>query len=337
MRALVLGATGFIGGNLVRALLESGHAVRAFRRRPGPSLALAGLGTERLEEAVGDVRDRGAVESALAGCDVLYHVAGYYAETGLDLPGALREGVASVRPVLEAARRVGVPRVVYTSSLSTVGRPNEPGRLANESDYYVPGSSGHPYTEAKYAMEQEVYRYIAWGLPAIVICPTAVFGPGDVKPTSGIATLAIARSALPFYIEGQINVVDVREVALGQVAAAERARLGEKYLIGGWNVRVSDLMRVVAEAAGVAPPRRRVPGWLASALAVAGEEAGQLVPGNPAKFLTNGVQQIRSGQYLDCSKAERELGVGRRPLAETFRDSLSWFREHGYLDRQRQG
>lgn len=328
MKALVLGATGFIGGNLVRALLARGHQVRAFRRRPGPALALEGL---QVEEAFGDVRSRAAVQAALAGCDVVFHAAGYYPTSGLDLPGALREGAASVRSVLEAARRAGTPRVVYTSSLSTIGRPSEPGRLANETDFYLPGTSGHPYPESKYVMEQEAYRYIAWGLPAVVVCPAAVFGPGDVKPTSGVALLAVARGLLPFYVGGRINAVDVRDVVAAQVAAAERGRVGEKYILGGWNVSVGELIRAMAEAAGVPAPHRRLPEGLVYALAVAGEEVGRLIPGSPAKYLTTGVEQVRSGQYLDSSKAQRELGLARRPLVETFRDSLEWFRSHGYL------
>lgn len=328
VKALVLGATGFIGGNLVRELLARGHEVRAFRRHRGRALALEGL---RVEEAFGDIRNRESVEEALAGCDVLFHAAGYYPTSGLDLAGALREGAQSVRSVLEAARRAGLARLVYTSSLSTIGRPDSPGRLADETDFYVPGTAGHPYPEAKYVMEQEAYRYIAWGLPVVVVCPTAVFGPGDVRPTSGAATLAVAQGKLPFYVRGQINAVDVRDVAAAQVAAAERGRPGERYILGGWNVTVGELIRAMAEAAGVRPPTRAVPGRLAYSLAQIAERAGHLVPGNPARYLTTGIQQVLMGQHLDGSKAERELGMTRRPLADTFRDSIGWFRSHGYL------
>lgn len=331
MRVLVLGGTGFIGGNVVRSLIAAGHEVRLLRRRLGPSLALAGLPASAVEERIGDVQSRDSVAAALAGCDALVHVAGYYPTNGLDLPGALRAGVASVRPVFEAASQCSTSRVLYVSSLSTIGRPTEPGRLADERDYYHPGSSGHSYPEAKFAMEAEAYRFIAHGLPVVVACPTAVFGPGDVKPTSGAATIAVARGRAPVYINGRTNVVDVRDVADGLVNALQRGRVGEKYLLGGWNVSVRELFGEMAQAAGVSAPRTSVPAGLAFAAAQFGERLGSLLPTNPARYLTTGVEQVRHGQYLDCSKAVHDLGMRRRPLEETFRDSLDWFRANGYL------
>ena len=331
MRVLVLGGTGFIGGSLVRSLVAAGHGVRILRRQSGPSVALEGLNPSDIEERIGDVRSREAVGAALADCDALVHVAGYYPTSGFDLPGALRKGVASVRPAFEAAREHGISRVLYVSSLSTIGRPSESGRLADERDFYHPGASGHPYPEAKFAMEAEAYRFIARGLPIVIACPTAVFGPGDVKPTSGAATIAVVRGRVPIYITGQTNVVDVRDVADGLVAALEKGRVGEKYLLGGWNVTARDLIGAMAAAASVPAPKVGVPAGLAFAAASAGERLGSLLPSNPARYLTTGVEQVRHGQFLDCTKAERELGMRRRPLAETFGDSLEWFRRHGYL------
>lgn len=328
MKALVLGATGFVGGNLARELLARGFEVRAFRRTRGPAPALEGL---QVEEAYGDLRNRASVEAALEGCDVLFHAAGYYPTNALDVLGAVREGIAGMRSVLDAARWAGVSRVVYTSSLSTIGRPSGPNRLADERDHYLPGRRGYAYAEAKYAMEQEVRRYVLEGLPAVIVCPTAAFGPGDVKPTSGTALLMIARGAAPAYVGGRMNVVDVRDVAAAQVAAAEKGKIGERYIIGGWNVTIGDLVRTMAEAAGVPPPTARVPLGMARAAATVAENVGRLIPGNPVRYLSTGVQQIQLGQFFDTSKAERELGLTRRPLIETFVDSLAWFRSYGYL------
>jgi dihydroflavonol-4-reductase len=330
MKALVIGATGFIGAHVVRALLGAGYSVRAFRRRPGPALALEGV-EEQVESVVGDLRDSRSVERAVAGCDVLYHVGGYYPTGAPSLSRALADGVNSVRPVFEAALRASVGRVVYTSSLTTVGRPSTPDRLADERDCYVLGATGAPYFEAKAAMELEAYRFAAQGLPLVVVCPTACFGPGDVKPTSGVALIAIARGQIPAYVSGQMNVVDVRDVAASQVAAGERGRVGEKYILGGSNVTLKVLLEEASAAAGVAPPRLSLPRGLVIA---AGQLIGgpaSLLPFAAAKYLAHGVAQIALGQPLSSAKAEAELGHVHRPLRETLDDSIGWFREHRYL------
>ncbi len=330
MRVLVLGATGFIGAQVVRALLGAGHSVRAFRRSAGPALALEGVEAS-VEPFYGDLRDSSAVERALAGCDALFHVAGYYPVGAPGLARALADGVASVRPVFEAAARAGVDRVVYTSSLTTIGRPAQPGRVADERDYYVLGTTGAPYLEAKAAMELEAYRFAAQGLPIVIVCPTACFGPGDVKPTSGVALLAVAHGQVPAYVSGEINVVDVRDVAASQVAAAERGRPGERYILGGTNAAIRTLLEEAAAAAGVAPPRVGLPRGLVTMLGGAVARPAGLLPFPAAKYLSTGVDQIALAQPLSSAKAERELGHTRRPLRETVDASLAWFREHGYL------
>jgi dihydroflavonol-4-reductase len=330
VRALVLGASGFIGAQVARALLDAGHTVRAFSRSAGPALALDGIEKE-VERFAGDLRDSSAVERALVGCDALYHAAGYYPTGSPSLARALADGVGSVRPVFEAATRAGVERVVYTSSLTTVGRPGEPGRVADERDYYLLGSTGAAYLEAKAAMELEAYRFAAQGLPIVIVCPTACFGPGDVKPTSGVALLSIARGQVPVYVSGEVNVVDVRDVARSQVAAGERGRVGERYILGGTNASFKELLTEAAAAAGVPPPRIGLPRGLAIAVGGALARPAGLLPLPAAKYLSTGVGQIALAQPLSSAKAERELGHTHRPLRETVDATLGWFREHGYL------
>ena len=239
--------------------------------------------------------------------------------------------MASVRPVFEAATRAGVERVVYTSSLTTIGRPRYPDRIADERDHYVLGSTGAPYLEAKAAMELEAYRFVAQGLPIVIVCPTACFGPGDVKPTSGVALLAVAHGQVPAYVTGEINVVDVRDVAASQVAAAERGRPGERYILGGANVAIKALLDEAAAAAGVAPPRVGLPRGLVTALGGALAKPASLLPFPAAKYLATGVEQIALAQPLSSAKAERDLGHTHRPLRATLDESIAWFREHGYL------
>jgi dihydroflavonol-4-reductase len=330
MRVLVLGATGFIGGQVARALVECGYDVRALRRATSSTLALDGLPVELV---VGDLRDRAALLAAMRGVEAICHVAGYYPPNSLAPRRSLRQAVGGMRAVLECARASGVGRVVYTSSLSTIGRPPPSRALADERDSYLPGSVADPYFDAKWTMEAEAFRAVAAGQDIVVLCPTAVFGPGDVKPTTGTLLLAQARGLLPAYIEGRANIVDVRDVARAHVAALDRGRSGERYILGGHNTTVGAALRVAARLAGVAPPRVRVPTRLALLLGKLAEAASLAIPRRPLLPLGEVIEMVRHGQHYDCGKARAELGLAGRPLEQTLRDSLDWFREHGYLKR----
>jgi dihydroflavonol-4-reductase len=331
MRVLVLGATGFIGGQIARALAARGYTVRALRRASSSTLALEGVPAELV---YGNLRDRATLLAAMRGVDAVFHAAAYYPPNSLAPRRSLRFAVAGMRNVLECAREAGVRRLVYTSSLSTVGPPGAGRTLADERDYYLPGSIADPYFEAKWAMEAEAYRAVAAGQDIVVLCPTAVFGPGDVKPTTGVALLALARGLLPTYVEGRSNIVDVRDVAQAHIAALELGRSGERYILGGHNTTVGATLRLAARLAGVAPPRLRIPPRLALLAGKLGEAAALALPGRPFLPLSEAIEMIRHGQHYDCSKARRELGLGGRPIEETLRDSLAWFRGHGYLEKR---
>lgn len=328
MRALVLGATGFIGGQIVRACLARGIAVRAMRR---VSSSTRGIDDLDVEMVIGDLTDPTSLVAAMKGCDVVFHAAGYYPRNSRDRQGALRQAVVQMRNVLEAASQVRVTKVLLTSSMSTIGSPRETGRLANERDFYLPDRGDHPYFEIKWALEQEAFRYIARGLPVVILNPAACFGPGDVKPTIGSALLAVARGWIRFYVEAQTNLVDVRDVAVAHVAAIERGRVGERYILGGENLSVQEVMTMFAEEAGVPPPRWGVSLKTALALARPTEVlAPHLVPGLSRKP-TYVVDLLRHGKFVDTSKAVRELGMPQSSVRQAVGDGLQWFREHGYL------
>ena len=321
IRCCVLGATGFIGGQIARAAVARGWQVRGLRRRP---TATGAVGDLEIEWMSGDLADLASLVTAMRGCPLVFHAAGYYPHRARDVWETVRHGLAGMRNVLTAAAAAGVKRLVYTSALTTVGPPSDPSRMADERDLYVPGSVHLPYFEVKWAMEMEAMRATAQGLPVVVVLPSAVFGPGDVKPTSGALLLMAARGRIPGHIEGAINVVDGRDVAAGHIAAAERGQPGRRYILGGHNLTFREMQAIIVEAAGRKPPRFRLPLWLIRAIAEGGSLLG--VPG------THHLRAIHHWQSLDTTRAREDLGLPEPiPFEQTCRDALDWFRERGHL------
>jgi dihydroflavonol-4-reductase len=233
-----------------------------------------------------------------------------------------------MRSVLGAAAAVGVDQLVYTSSATTVGRPSNPNRMADETDYYCPGSTPNPYYEVKWAMELEAMRATAQGMPVICVLPTAVFGPGDVKPATGKVLTMVSEGRVPGYVQGVLNVVDVRDVAEGHIAAADRGRPGQRYILGGHNLTIHEFLIIASESAGRSPPRYRVPHWLVRVGAALGGLAG--LPG------TAHLSAVDHWQPLDTTRAHRDLGIPTPiPFDKTCRDALAWFHDHGYLNHVR--
>ena len=326
MRALVLGATGMIGGNIARTLAAADISVRGLKRPDSPTWHLEGV---PIEWVVGDLNDRSSLVTAMEGCQVLFHAAAYYPQHSNDLPADLRTAIAGLRNVLAAATETRVKKMIYTSSLSTVGPPGEPERLADERDWYLPGSVHSAYFEVKYAMEMEVFHAVTTGLPVVVVIPTVVLGPGDVKPTTGALLVTVAKGWVPVWVPATINIVDVRDVAAAQMAAIERGRVGERYILGGHNVSVRQALTLAATLASVRPPRRSVSLKWMDALVKLGEAIGRLplIPPLPLEH----AKTIAQWQSLNTEKAQKELGLRPRPLEATIRDSLAWFRAHGYI------
>jgi len=318
---LILGATGFIGGQIARAALDRGWRVRGLRRTPGAVGDLGDLSNE-LEWRQGDLNDGETVAAAMQGCEVVFHCAGAYSHNPRTLAQDVARASAQMRGVLDAARRVDIQRLIYTSSYTTIGQPAEPGRLADERDFYVPGSSGDPYYEAKWAMEAAALAAARAGLPVVVLCPVAVFGPGDVHMSVSGPLLLAARGRLPAYPDAPVSVIDVRDAAAAYLAAVERGRLGERTLLSAHNVRLYDVLAETARAAGARPPRIKLGAGLLRMVAAIG---GRFQPS--ASFL----KTIPLWQPVSNAKAVAELGLTARPLAETLADTVAWFRARGYL------
>ena len=328
MKALVVGASGFLGANLVRALLARGDAVRALVRATSRLQALDGLDIERV---TGDLNDADSLTRACEGVRVVYQTASYYPPHTIPAASATAQAMAETRNLLTAVRRASVERLVFTSTLTTIGFPAGPGRMANEECPFVTRYPHNPYLMSKAAMEQAVLEAARDGLPAVVVNPTAFYGPYVSKPTSGTQIVMIARHLMPAYIQGDVNAIDVRDVAVGMIKAAEQGRVGERYILGNWNTTQKELNALIARVAGVMAPLAPVPYPLARYGSKLGDWAFRTILRRPAPVPGFFVEMLRHMQNYDCSKAIRELDYPRNPVEHAIRDALGWFRTNGYL------
>jgi dihydroflavonol-4-reductase len=326
MRVCVLGATGFIGGQIARAAASAGHKVRAARRNPNNTGAIADVPVEWVSA---NLNDAGSLVGAMQGCEVLFHAAASYPENHRHIAQAVTDADAEMRRVLDAARQAGVRRVIYTSTLTTMERkmsltPSPTGtfrlsqreRELDETCFYQPGSAQSAYYEAKFAMEQIALD--TREIDVVVLMPTAVFGPGDVKPTTGIVIREAALGRIPVYFDAMLNVVDGRDVAAAHLAALERGKTGERYAIGGHNLTLLELLTTVATVAGKSPPRVKL-----SRRLLAG--AIRAIDALPFTNLPDHIRMFEFWAPVNSSKAERELGHTARPFENTVRDTLAWF------------
>lgn len=321
MRALVIGATGFIGGAIVRAAVEHGWHVRGTRRDVHHQGAIADLAAqEQFAWCYADLNNPDSLVEAMSGCQVVFHAAGYYPRSSRNAAAQIALARTQMENVLQAFQRAKPDLLIYTSSLSTIGRPSEPGRLADERDVYQLNHLPICYFNVKIVMETLA---LSSGLPVVVLCPTAVFGPGDVKPTSGKLFLMAAKGWAFFYPDGVQDVVDVRDVAASHVRAVEKGKPGERYILGGELMTYREMLATIARVAGRRPP------WLRlspSIVALLGRWAGWLgILGGDI------LQAVPQWQPLNTSRARRELGHTSRPFRITAADTFAWFRQHGYL------
>ncbi|HZS37675.1 MAG TPA: NAD-dependent epimerase/dehydratase family protein [Polyangia bacterium] len=326
MKALVTGAAGFIGSNVVRALLGAGHAVRALHL-PGEDVRnLAGLDVERV---AGDVTDGPAMRRAAAGCDRVFHLAAIYALWTRDPERMRRVNVDGTRTVLEAARAAGVERVVYTSSIARFGGQGR-GRRATEESPFALGPTGDGYSRSKFEAH-EVARAFAGDVDVVIVAPTGPIGPGDVGPTP-TGRLLLRALTMPVVVvpDSATNFADVRDMARGHLLAAERGRRGESYLLGHVDLTAVELAREALALYGLRRAIVRAPFPLAQAAGHASLAAARLL-GRAPLFTPAAVRIARLGLTADCSKAVRELGLPQTPIRTALRDALTWFAQNGYL------
>jgi len=334
MKCFVTGASGFIGANLVHELNARGHAVRALLREGSDTRGLRGADYETVR---GDLSDRVALERAMRGCDWCFHVAASYHLWLPDYAPMYAANVEGTRHVIEAAQAAGCQRIVYTSTVGCIGlpKPAADGSIT-PTDEETPVSEAqmtNHYKLSKWRAEVVARELAAWGAPVVIVNPSAPVGPRDVKPTpTGQVIVDFLNRAMPAYLDTGLNWVHVRDVAAGHVLAAEKGRVGERYILGhaegNWDMPT--VLKVLSELTGLPAPRVRVPYAVALAAAYGNEFVSRLT-GKPPRAPVAGVRMGRYKMWFNPAKAIRELGLPQTPPRQALADAVAWFRQNGYV------
>ena len=328
MTTLITGATGFVGSAVVRRLIDAGHQVRALTRADSDRRNLDGLG---LEVVTGDLRDPASLARAVAGCSALFHVAADYRLWAPDPDELYRSNVAGTRDLMAAAADAGVARIVYTSSVATLGF-NADGAPADETTPVGLDDMIGDYKRSKFLAEEAVRRLVAEdGLPAVIVNPSTPAGPRDARPTpTGRMIVEAAAGRMPAYVDTGLNIVHVDDVADGHLLAYERGAAGERYVLGGDDMTLAEILGEIARLSGRAPPRIKLPHGLILPFAHAAEAWARLAGGEP--FATvDGIRMARKTMFFSSAKAQARLGYSPRPAAEALADAVAWYRDNGYL------
>lgn len=326
MKALVTGATGFVGAAVARALVRAGVAVRVLARPEADLTNLEGLPVERV---AGDLRDPTSLRAALSDCRHLYHVAAHYALWAKTPSIFYDVNVTGTRNLLEAARDVGVERTVYCSTIGAIGLPSGGGLGTEETPVSLEQMAGH-YKRSKYLAEQEVHKLAKEGLPVVIVNPSAPVGEGDVKPTpTGQVIVDFMKGRMPAYIETGMNIIDVDDVATGHLLAMEKGRQGERYILGSTNLLLREVFEILSRLTGLKAPAVKLPRSAVLPLAYLNHWVAN-VTGLPPRIPLEGVKMAKYKMHYDCSKAIRELGLPQHPPEVALGKAVRWFKSHGY-------
>ncbi len=329
MTTLLTGATGFVGAAVLRALVARGERVRALVRTASNRSNLAAIEAEIVE---GDLTDPSSLAAALKGCRALYHVAADYRLWVPEPASIYRANVDGTVNLMRAALAAGVERIVYTSSVATLGL-NANGTPSDEATKSSLATMIGHYKRSKFLAEEAVTALVRdAGLPAVIVNPSTPIGPRDVRPTpTGRMIRDAALGRLPAYVDTGLNVVHVDDVAEGHLLAFERGRVGERYILGGEDMSLRRILELVAAATGRHAPRIRLPHDLVMPVAYIAETWARIFGGGEPMVTRDGVRMSRKRMYFSSAKAERELGYRHRPAKDAIADAVAWFDANGYL------
>jgi dihydroflavonol-4-reductase len=327
MKAFVTGATGFIGANIVRELLKDGTKVRVLARPGSDRRNLAGLDIEIWE---GDLSDRGSLIKGLSGCQTLFHAAADY-RLWTRSPAAMYDvNVGGTRTILAAALAAGTEKVVYTSSVGTLGNPGDgtPGVERTPVDF---GQMVGDYKKSKFLAERAAEEFLPQGLPLVIVNPSTPVGPMDIKPTpTGKIIVDFLNRKMPAYLDTGLNLLDVEACARGHILAAQKGRIGEKYILGNENLTLARILAMLSEITGLRAPRVRLP-YLPILWAAYANQALSAVTGKEPLIPLAGVRMAAKFMYFDPGKAVAELGLPLTPVRQSLERAVVWFRSHDYV------
>ncbi len=327
--ALVLGATGHIGAHITRALIDEGHSVRAAYRTPVYRSVLKGL---PVEQVFVDLDKIETLKPALEGVDWVFYAAGYYPGRSENKEAAIARGIAAARLTLDTIGRANPKRIIFTSSAATLKHVESRPSDENDPEPWPLIEWRHSYSAVKIAMEQEALRAAKEGLPVVITNPTVCVGEYDSRGFSGRAVLFYARKQMPIYTRSMMNAVYTGDVGIGHLRAAERGRIGERYLLANKNLTLKQFADCVAKEAGVTPPFFPFPHAAAFSAGLAVEIFSKITGRDPL-FTRQDVKRLRQGHAFDGSKAVRELGMPQTPVEEAIRRAVAWFRNQGMIRR----
>jgi dihydroflavonol-4-reductase len=327
VRSFVTGGTGFIGGAVIRALLAAGHKVRALVRPGADARGLDGLPVERVD---GDLSQNTDLRTLITGCEWVFHVAALYAYWGHPWEEFYSTNVEGTRRLLQASGDAGAQRIVYTSSVAALGLTPD-GSPATERTPSSLTDMISDYKRSKFLAEEAARELIASGLPVVIVNPSTPVGVGDRKPTpTGKVIVDFLNGRMPAYADTGLNVVDVEDVAAGHVLAAERGRIGQRYILGGENLTLRQLLDILSAVSGRPPVRFRAPHALALAWAYVDVGLARLNPGHVPAATPDTARLARKHMYFDSSKAIHELGLPQTPVRQALLKAVDWYRANGY-------
>ncbi len=327
MKALVTGATGFVGSAVARRLEREGYTVRVLARRGSDRSNLRGLNVEVVE---GSLVDEGSLLRACDGCEALFHVAADYRLWTPDPYDLYRTNVEGTRLILQAAKKTSVNRIVYTSSVATLGIPHDGTPGDEHSAVTIDDMVGH-YKRSKFMAEQLVRSYVSMGFPVITVNPSTPIGPRDIKPTpTGRIVVDAASGRIPAFVDTGLNIAHVDDIAEGHWLAFTKGRVGERYVLGGADMSLREILGEIAALAGRKPPKLQLPHGAVLPIAHIAEAWARIAKSSPFATVEE-VKMSKKRMFFSSAKAQRELGYAARPPQAALEDAVRWFQDHGYL------